>query len=92
MKNNQSKGHTPSPKAAVFFAHIEAVKPANDLEELESFKIFKMGWDNKLLADLLKQMGNVENKNFKMLNYESHFEVVRLPNGRIVGTEQQETP
>lgn len=90
MKNNQFKGHAPSPKAAVFFAHIDAVKPADDLEELESFKIFKMGWNNKLLADLLKQMGDVENKNFKMLDYESHFEVVRLPNGRIVGNEATE--
>ena len=86
MKNNQFRGHAPSPRAAVFFAHIEAVKPANDLEELESFKIFKMGWNNELLADLLKQMGNVENKNFKMLDNQTYFEVVRLPNGRIVGS------
>ena len=86
MKNNQFRGHVPSPKAAAFFAHVEAVKPANDLKELESFKIFKMCWNNELLADLLKQMGTVENKNFKMLDYESHFEVVRLPNGRIVGS------
>ena len=88
MKSNQFTGNAPSPKAAVFFAHIAAVKPACDLGELESFKIFKMGWDSDLLTNLLKDMAATESKRFTMLDCGNYFEVIRLPLGQIVGNQQ----